>query len=126
MAETGYDPKRSKVNKDKLDEFVQRDIKGDLEEVPGIGPAAVKKLAEPDAQGNPGITTTYQLIGAYLSLKNSECDPVSHNDYFWYWLKEKGISSHRSGIVQCIAKKCNSFMPGLYDPSMYESDDEEE
>lgn len=114
------------MNKDKLDEFVQRDITGNLEEVPGIGPAAVKKLAEPDAAGNPGITTTYQLIAAYLGLKDKDCDPVAHTDVFWYWLKEKGVSSHRSGIVQCIAKKCNSFLPGLYDPSMYESDEEEE
>lgn len=114
------------MNHNKLEEFVQREIKGDLQEVPGIGPAAVKMLAEPNKQGAPGIYTTYQLIGEYLSLKGKDIDPIAHNDCFWYWLKEKGISSHRSGIVQCIAKKCNSFMPGLYDPSMYESDDEEQ
>ena len=113
------------MNKNRLDEFVQRAIGGNLDEVPGIGPAAVIKLAQPDVNGNPGITTTYQLIGAYLALKGQDCDPVAHNDVFWYWLKEKGISAHRSGIVQCIAKKCNSFMPGLYDPSMYEESDDE-
>lgn len=42
-------------------DFVRATIKGDITEVPGIGPAAAKKLAEgePDDQ----VTNTYQLIG---------------------------------------------------------------
>jgi hypothetical protein len=42
----------------------------------------------------------------------------------WYWLQEKGISSHRSGIVRCLAEKLNSMMPGIYDASEYNEDDD--
>ena len=28
----------------------------------------------------------------------------------WYWLQGKGVASHRSGIVQCLAEKCE-IMP---------------
>jgi hypothetical protein len=118
------------VNADRLEEFVQGQITGDLTEVPGIGPAAVKLLSQHENQ-HLRITNTYQLIGQYLMLKGPEdggekVDCYAHNDKFWYWLKSRGISSHRSGVVQAIARKCNSFMTGLYDPTIYESDDEEE
>ena len=42
----------------------------------------------------------------------------------WYWLQHKGISSHRSGIVRCIAEKTNTFFPGIFDPSVYEEEEE--
>ena len=47
-----------------------------------------------------------------------------HMEKFWYWLQEKGISSHRSGIVRCIAEKMNGVMPGIYDASEYADDED--
>eukprot|EP00953_Heterococcus_sp_UTEX-ZZ885_P008110 4870-Heterococcus_DN1.PRE.2 len=41
----GYDPKKSKINDEKLAEFIRAVISGDLNEVPGLGPAALKLLA---------------------------------------------------------------------------------
>ena len=38
----GYDPRRSRVSDDKMNEFLRGQLSGDLTEVPGIGPAAVK------------------------------------------------------------------------------------
>ena len=90
-----------------------------LSKVPGIGEKASEKLAEGD-DDNDKVTTTYQLIGKYLSLMGEGIDCVEHHDRFWYWLKEKGVNSHRSGIVQCIAEKVSTWVPGLYDPGMYE------
>jgi hypothetical protein len=49
-----------------------------------------------------------------------------HMEKVWYWLQEKGISSHRSGIVRCLAEKLNSMMPGIYDAAEYEDSDSEE
>ena len=48
-----------------------------------------------------------------------------HMEKVWYWLQEKGISSHRSGIVRCIAEKMNAMMPGIYDASEYNDDDDD-
>ena len=106
----GYDPKRSTINDDKLAEFIRAPITGDLKEIPGLGPKGIEKLAD----GDEPITTTYQLIGKYLMLKDDTTDSVEHCDKFWYWLKAKGIDSHRSGLVNALAEKVNIFLPGTY------------
>jgi len=49
---------------------------------------------------------------------------VEHCEKFWFWLQFVGVSSHRSAIVRAIAEKVNTMMPGIYDASAY--DDEEE
>jgi len=112
--DVGYDPNRSQVGEDKLRDFIQRPITGDLSEVPGVGPKAIERLREND------ITTTYQLIGKYLSLKAENVQPAEHCDRFWYFLQGIHIDSHRAGIVQCIALKVDAMFPGIYDPALYE------
>lgn len=57
----GYDPKRSRVNDDTMLDFIRGTVTGEITEVPGIGPAASKKLAA--GEGDDKITNTYQLIG---------------------------------------------------------------
>lgn len=129
MTDTGYDPSRSRVSDDKMNEFLRGQLSGDLQEVPGIGPAAKKKLGEGDADGDV-ITNTFQLVGKFLMLKgpddgDEKVGTREHMEKFWYWLQEKGISSHRSGIVRCIAEKMNAMMPGIYDASEYADDDDD-
>jgi hypothetical protein len=89
-------------------------------QVPGIGDAGVRDLAA------AGITTTYQLLGIFLTLKAADTGSVEHCDKFWYWLKAKVPSSagHRSGVVLAIAQKANASYPGLYDESAYDATDE--
>lgn len=38
-------------------------VTGNLEDVPGIGPAAVKRLAEGGEDDDDAVTNTYQLFG---------------------------------------------------------------
>lgn len=90
-------------------------VKPTRQQVPGIGPSAVAKLAE---EPEP-ITTTWQLFGKFLMLKEEGIESVEHCEKFWYFLKQKGVSSHRSGIVRCIAEKCDTMFPGTYDPSQF-------
>ncbi|RYG62786.1 hypothetical protein EON64_17225, partial [archaeon] len=47
-----------------MSDFIQAPLTGDLTEVPGVGAATVTILK------NNGISTTFQLIGKYLSLKD--------------------------------------------------------
>ena len=98
---------------------------GDLQEIPGIGPAAAKCLAEGDDDDK--ITNSFQLIGKFLSLKGPDSgdhkvESVEHMEKFWYWLQERGIKAHRSAIVNAIAEKMNTMMPGIYDADAYDSD----
>ena len=104
---------------------------GDLTEVPGIGPAAAKTLKAGNDYDPEPITNTYQLIGKFLMLKGPDDDEdkvesVEHVEKFWHWLKNRGISSYRSGIVRSIAEKVDHFMPGIYEKEMYEDDDDDE
>jgi hypothetical protein len=53
-------------------------------------------------------------------------DPGVHNEKFWLWLKDIGISAHRSSIVVAIAEKMSRVFPEIYDPAAYEEEEEEE
>jgi hypothetical protein len=71
------------------------------------------------------VVNTYQLIAKFLSLKGADAsgktiEIVEHCDRFWYWLKDVGIDSTRSGVVLAIAEKCNHWIPGIYDSDQYE------
>ena len=89
-------------------------ISGDLKEVPGIGPATEEKLRENQ------ISTTFQLLGKFLMLKEEGVESVELCDRFWYWLESIGTpAGHRGGVVQAIANKLDASYPGMYDPSKY-------
>jgi hypothetical protein len=116
----GFDPNRSRVSFNRMEEWRNCVISGDLLQVPGIGNAAVRLLDE-----RADITNTYQLFGKYLQLKGPEpeamTDPVIHADKVWMWLKGLGINSNRSSIVVALGEKMSQTFPGIYDPSSYES-----
>lgn len=108
-------------------DFIRGTVTGDVTEVPGVGPAAAKKLA--DGEGDEKVTNTYQLIGKFLMLKgpddaDNKVESMEHCEKFWYWLQDKGISAHRSAIVKAVACKVNGLFPGVYDPDLYDDDDE--
>ena len=129
-AEEGYDPRRSKVSDDTMERWRTSQITGDLTEVPGIGPSAAAKLKE-SSEGVDAITNTYQLFGKFLMLKGPDddehkCDSFEHTQKFWQFLKNRGISSHRSAIVKAIAEKSHTFFNNIYDANAYGDDDDEE
>ena len=98
------------MSADSLAKFLEDEIDEGITSVPGIGPAAAKSLAA----GEDGVATTYQLFGRFLTLKSEGASSAEHCDAMWYWLQGKGVSSHRSGIVQCLVEKLEIMMPGLY------------
>ncbi len=95
---------KSKVSADALAAFLASEVQEDVTSVPGIGPAAAKKLAEA-VEGDQAITTTYQLIGKFLTLKGKGVSQAEHCDAMWFWLQARGLDSHRAGIVHSIAEK---------------------
>ncbi|KAL3670057.1 hypothetical protein V7S43_005427 [Phytophthora oleae] len=122
----GYDPQKSRVAEDTLADFLRAPLTGDLTEVPGIGKAAVAKLGASD-DGEDAVTNTFQLIGKFLMLKanleedaDDVIDCAAHCDAFWFWLKSKGITAYRSGIVMAIAEKVNTMLPGIYDAAEFQ------
>lgn len=127
--EEGYDPRKSKVSDQRMDAWRSGTVTGDLTEVPGIGPDAKKKLSTASILEDR-ITNTHQLFGKYLMLKGPDEDghvvTVSEtNQKFWYYLKFKGISSHRSAIVLAVSEKVATFFPGFYDANASDYDEED-
>lgn len=117
-----------------MQDFLRGQIKGEIQEVPGIGPAAAKRLAAGDEESER-ITNTFQLIGKFLMLKGAEDEesddkaPIAageHVNRFWHWLAEKDVKSHRSAIVQAIAEKMNQSLPGIYDAGAYDEDSDDD
>ncbi|CAM9355910.1 unnamed protein product, partial [Ectocarpus fasciculatus] len=91
-----------------------------MSKVPGIAARGAEILG--DGEGDDKVTNTYQLIGKFLALRGPDqtdhevrVDSVEHCDKFWYWLQAKGINSNRSGIVNAIAEKVNTWIPGECD-----------
>ena len=78
------------------------------------------KLLNATDKVDEAITTTYQLIGKFLSLKAAGTTPVEHCDMFYYWLQAKGVNAGRNNIVLGIAEKCEVFLPGCYDAAAYD------
>ena len=113
QAEEGFNPNRSQVSDDKLAEFLDAPIQEDITSVPGIAASAKQKLAS--GEGDDVVTTTYQLIAKFLYFRGEGASSAEQCDAMWYWLQGKGVSSHRAGIVHCIAEKVNTMIPGMYD-----------
>ena len=115
MADVGYNPNRSRNDPNKLAEFIQAPITGGLTEVPGLG-----KVTEDLLKGE-GITSTYQLFGKFLMLKDEGVESVELCDRFWYWLESINTpAGYRGSIVQAVACKLDATYPGLYDSSRYD------
>jgi hypothetical protein len=113
MAEQGFDVNRSQVSADALAKFLAADLSEDLRTVPGVGPNAIEALGTSSA-GDSAVTSTYQLVGKFLSLKGKGMSQTDHLNAFWFWLKLKNVDSHRSGIVHAIAEKVGIMIPGIY------------
>jgi hypothetical protein len=131
QSEDGYDPRKSKVSDNTMEAFRNSPTDPSLLTVPGIGKAAVEKLAAAEDSADQ-ITNTYQLFGKFLMLRGPGRDgeiqvsSAEHTEKFWYWLKNRGISAHRSAIVKAVAEKSSTFFQGIYDANDYADSDDEE
>lgn len=55
-----------------MQNFLKGKVSGDITDIPGIGPAAAKKLAEGEDE-NDQITNTFQFIGKVRIAVFSRC-----------------------------------------------------
>ena len=105
---SGYDPSRSLVGPDKLSDFLRSPLERKITSVPGIGKVVAASMAE------EGITTSYQLVGKFLSIIGENTSTADACDEFWAWLSTHKVTGYRSGVTECIAEKVNVMIPGLY------------
>eukprot|EP01035_Chromulina_nebulosa_P019790 gene19790-25731_t len=113
----GFDPAKSTISSENMRAWIQKQVSGHLQEVPGIGEINEKHLMNEDNE--MGVSTTFQLIGKFLSFRKLGGSQFQQCDLFWNWLKNKNISHQRNNIVQAIAEKCNVMFPGMYDSTAF-------
>jgi predicted flap endonuclease-1-like 5' DNA nuclease len=119
-----FNPNKSRVTDDQMMAWLDKDVSGNLLEVPGIGDTSVEIMA------TCGITTTWQLFGKFLLVREADMTPLDHCDAFWDFLEDcETPPGYRSGVVAAIQEKLSSGMrlpisnteivtptPGGYDP----------
>ena len=113
----GFHPKNMRVKESTVAEFIMAPMEESLQSVPGVKTSNEKILKE------EGVTTTFQLVGKYLSLKDENVDGVELADRFYYWLQSIGVNAFRATIVGSIGEKASTWMPGVYNSSDYEGDE---
>jgi hypothetical protein len=89
--------------------FIRKTLCGDfkIDNIPNIGPKTIEKLRA------IGITTSFQLMAKFLSLKGEGVSPREHCDLFLAWLAEVGINGNRNNIVVAVSEKCSVLFTGL-------------
>lgn len=61
-----------------------------------------------------GVTTTYQLLGKFLSMRAKGMRTQEHCDLFVQWLDDIGVAGQKHSITLCLAEKANQTMPGIF------------
>jgi predicted flap endonuclease-1-like 5' DNA nuclease len=119
-----FNPNKSRVTDDQMMAWLEKEVSGNLDEVPGLGEKSVDKMA------THGIMTTWQLFGKFLLLREADMTPLDHCEAFWSFLEDCDTpSGFRSGVVLAVQEKLSSGMrlpvtdneivtptPGGYDP----------
>lgn len=108
-----YDPKKSNAGEIVIEQFIQDTLSRDLDSVPGI------EYMNKSLFKRAGITVPHQLIAVYLGMCDTTDNPVEICDRFYRWVEEIGIHMNRDTIVEVIARKANSLVPGIYDEDAY-------
>lgn len=119
---TAYDPSLTSTSPEDLELWLKSEITDDLSRVPGVGfDTNQERLKEGTNQeeGMKSISSTFQLLGSYLFLREKGMDNVANAEAFNQYLSKKGITSHRNCITQAVAEKINVLIPGTYKASDY-------
>eukprot|EP01041_Mallomonas_annulata_P001630 gene1630-3161_t len=116
--EESYDPGNSTTTREGFEAWMASPITGDILEVPGIDGRNKELLSFP-GEKEDGVGSTFELFGKFLLFKTPGISTAEHCNRFWFWLKSKGVVSHRSAIVQACAERLETMMPGIYDREVY-------
>merc|ERR1711904_232381 len=98
----GFNPEKSHISEQRLDEWRDATIDGCMSQVPGIGPATVQALEQ------EGVTSSYHLMGKFLSLVQED-GIMPACDRFKDFLEDcETPASHRDTVVLALGEKMSS------------------
>ncbi len=99
--------------------WIQNPMTEDLTSMPRVGPVTSQVLA------NAGVSTTFALLGKFLTFRDVGITPADHAERFWIWLTDVFKNNHivrrdRAIICRAICQRAELLIPGIYDESLYE------
>ncbi len=114
-----FTPSMSHATAEQMRKFLVAPITDDLLAVPGIGEKSAEALSK------AGISTTFALLGKFLTFKGPDMGAVQHVELFWLWLNDvleevRVGRNHKAAAVRAIALKAETMLPGLYNEDVYE------
>jgi len=121
MSDITYDPSKSHVSDDVLQEFISHADIMSLEKVPGIGPAHAKSLEKCKVKDQLHMNTGYSLVGVYLLLVEPGMTQQSHCDRFCKFLHDHGVKGNIHTICSAVANRCAVIFPGIYDKAHWDT-----
>jgi hypothetical protein len=108
-----FNPNKTHISGDSMSRWLNSPVSDDITTVPGVADGNAQILAR------CGISSVFQLMSVFMSLKGPEVGSVQLCELFYQQLKLYGIKNRRGEIVVAIASKLNNTFPGLYKPQMY-------
>lgn len=102
-----YDGQKTTINEEKVRDWVKRKPTFDLQDVPGIGPAAEQALIR------HGVDNTPALLGQFLILRRNGMSPEEHCNAMARYLKKVGINAHRADIIYCCSEWVGKEIPAM-------------
>lgn len=108
-----FDPRDVNTRSERIATFIRLPLPLSLLSVPGID------VKNNNILEKAGIQTTNQLIGQFLLLRGKTSSPGGVADNFYDWLGDIGVHSNRATITASLAEKIGTWIPGVYDTSVY-------
>lgn len=108
-----FDPRDVNTCSDSISTFIRLPLEMSLLSVPGID------VNNNNLMEKEGIYNTHQLIGQFLVLRGNMTSHEDIADKFYSWLGEIGVHTNRATITAAIAEKIGTWIPGIYDISVY-------
>lgn len=110
-----FDPRDVNKRNEVVATFIRQPLAMSLLSVPGIG------VRNNNILESNGIHNTHQLIGQFLVFRNKKTSPIDLADKFYQWLGDVGVHHNRATITASVAEKIGTWIPGVYDTSVYTS-----
>ncbi len=100
--------------------WIQSPMSEELTTLPRVGKVTAQCFK------NEGITTTFALLGKFLTFKDAGMSPVEHTECFWIWLtnvfaSNRIIKRDRAVICRAICMRAELLIPGIYSEVEYEN-----
>ena len=95
-----YDPSSSRITEERMQEWRETQLSGNVDEIPYVGEATVPALS------SNGMGTTWQVLGKFFSYFDEDHNMLAAANRLKAALADAGTpGAHRDSVVTAVAEK---------------------